>query len=250
MIRLANYLLILGLALALAACGTSTKRPAENGSERAAGINARLGAGYLAQGELELAKKKLDKALAQDPRSAEAHAAYGLLQSRLGQAEQAEKHFKKALKYGPGNSETLNNYGTFLCSQGRIEEAEQQFLAALKDPLYQTPQYAYTNAARCSMKLPDYAKAELYLKKALKQAPRFPNALYQMAVLNNKQGNNRLAKAYMDKFDEYGRHSADSLWLAIRLARYVGDKDAEASYTLLLKNQFPDSKEAGYLSAN
>jgi type IV pilus assembly protein PilF len=169
---------------------------------------------------------------------------------RLGEIRKAEKHFKRALWLDPYSSETLNNYGIFLCEQDRIKEAEEQFMEALKDPLYKTPEYAYTNAGRCSLKIPDYDRAEGYFGKALKINPRFLDALYEMAHLHFIKKNYRLASAYMQKYDQYGSsaaHTPASLWLAIRLARLTGDKNAEASYALSLKNRFPDSEEASYL---
>ena len=45
------------------------------------------------------------------------------------------------------------------------------------------------------------------------------------------QGNTRLT------------HSAESLYTGIRIARYFGDKDQEASMALLLRNEFPESTE-------
>ena len=243
---LKRKLVVLILVSMAAAC--TGPMPQDNTDlDRAAEVNAQLGNAYLAQGRLDIAKAKFEKALEQDPDLPAAHAGYGLLLGRLGQNKQAEHHFSKALREDPNNPDILNNYGTFLCGQNRIDEAEKQFLAALKDPLYKTPEYAYTNAGRCSMKLHDYERAETYFNRALQINPKFPDALYQMAVLYNTKGNPRLAYAYLQKFDEYGIHNPETLWLGIGLARYVGDRDTQASFELLLKNQFPDSRQAAAL---
>jgi type IV pilus assembly protein PilF len=249
--RLAILLLL--FAALLMACGTPSHQLSPENARRAAIANAELGTGYLAQGNLELSKAKFEKALGQDSNLPQAHAGYALLMSRLGQNKAADKHFKLALRGDPFNSDTLNNYGTYLCGQNRIEEAEKQFLAALRDPLYRTPEYAYTNAGRCSMKVPDYDRAEGYYGKALQGNPRFTDALYEMAVLYDKKGNHRLAWSYMQKFEQHGGanvHTATSLWLAIQLARHTGDRNAEASYSLLLRNRFPDSPEASQLRSS
>lgn len=243
---------LLLFAALLTACGPSRRLEPEN-ARRAAVFNAQLGAGYLAQGNLSLSKEKFEKALDQDSSLPQAHAGYALLMSRLGQNKDADKHFKLALRGDPFNSDTLNNYGTFLCGQNRIAEAEKQFLAALKDPLYRTPEYAYTNAGRCSMKIPDFDRAEGYFGKALQSNPRFTDALYEMAVLYDKKNNHRLAYAYMQKFEQHGganSHTPASLLLAIKLAQRAGDRNAEASYSLLLRNRFPDSPEAAQLRSS
>ena len=231
----------------LSACASNV--PSYVHPERAAELNAQLGNGYLAQGNYELAKIKFEKALKYNPKLASAHAGYGLMWGRLGEADKAEKHFKIALKLDPKNSEILNNYGTYLCSQKQFDKAEKQFMAALNDPLYQTPEYAYTNAGRCSILNSDYDKAESYFGKALQLNPHFPDALLQMAIASEHRGNYRLANAYMQKFEIDGTHTPESLWLAIQIASRVGDKNAAASYRLLLKNKFPDSKEAARLKA-
>lgn len=232
------------LVMGLGAC-TSTRQPVD--LEKAAEINAQLGSGYLAQGDLELAKTKFEKALKQNPKLPAANSGYALLMSRLGQTGKAQKHFKKALKLDPGDSGTLNNYGIFLCSQNKFKEAEKQFMAALRDPLYKTPEYPFTNAGRCSLKNKDQAQAEAYFGKALQSNPKFPDALFEMANLQYSQRKYAQANGNLQKFERYGQHTAASLWLAVRLAKALGQRDAEASYSLLLKNKFPDSEEAALL---
>ena len=230
-----------------AAC---TSTPSSNSSvdlKRAAELNAEMGARYLAQGDIELAKKKLEKALAQNSNLAAAHAGYALMWNALGDSKQASKHFKRAIKLDRYDPATLNNYGTFLCSQGKPKEAEKHFLEALKDPLYKTPEYAYTNAGRCSLKDNDYDKAEAYFGKALTVNPRFPDALVQLSKVYAYRRNYKLADAYLTRFEEHGVHTPESLWLGIRIAQKNNDKNKVASYSLLLKNKFPKSNQASLL---
>lgn len=232
------------LIMGLAAC-TSTRPPID--LEKAAAINAQLGSGYLAQGELDLAKLKLEKALKQAPNLPAAHSGYALLMGRLGQMGKAQKHFKKALQLDPDDSGTLNNYGIFLCGQNKFKEAEKQFLAALRDPLYKTPEYAFTNAGRCSLKNKDEVQAEAYFGKALQANPKFPDALFEMANLQYTKRKFAQASGNLQKFERHGSHTPASLWLAVRVARALGQRNEEASYSLLLKNKFPDSEEAALL---
>jgi type IV pilus assembly protein PilF len=232
------------LIMGLGAC-TSTRKPVD--LEKAAAINAQLGSGYLAQGDLDLAKLKFEKALKQNPNLPAAHSGYALLMSRLGQTGKAQKHFKKALQLDSDDSGTLNNYGIFLCGQNKFKDAEKQFLAALRDPLYKTPEYAYTNAGRCSLRNKDEAQAEAYFGKALQANPKFPDALFEMANLQYTQRKYAQASANLQRFERNGNHTPASLWLAVRVARAQGQRNEEASYSLLLKNKFPDSEEAALL---
>lgn len=241
---ISRYLFILICSCVLLACTSPQQKKRDASYKRAAVINVQLGLGYIAQGRLDLAKEKLDKALKQDPGLPSVQAANGLLMSRLGKANDAEKHFKKALKGDPNNSEFLNNYGSFLCERNRVLEAEKYFMEALNDPLYKTPEYAYTNAGTCALKVSDYNKAEAYLRKALQTNPGFPSGLYQMAQLMNIRGQYRLSKTYLDRYHEQAAQTPESLWLAIQLSKNLQDRDAEASYALFLKSKFPDSKQA------
>jgi type IV pilus assembly protein PilF len=232
------------LIIGLTACTSGRK---QIDSEKAASINVQLGSEYMAQGNLELSKLKFEKALDQNPDLASAHAGYALLMNQLGEAGKAKKHFKQALQLDPDDSGTLNNYGIFLCGQNKFKEADKQFMAALKNPLYKTPEFAYTNAGRCSLKNNDKAQAEAYFGKALQGNPKFPDALFEMADLQYTQRKFAQANSYLQKFERHGNHTATSLWLAVRVSRALGLRDAEASYSLLLKNKFPDSEEASFL---
>jgi type IV pilus assembly protein PilF len=232
------------LIMGLGAC-TSTRQPVD--LEKAAAINAQLGSGYLAQGDLDLAKLKFEKALKQNPKLPAAHSGYALLMSRLGQIGKAQKHFKKALQLDSDDSGTLNNYGIFLCGQNKFKDAEKQFMAALRDPLYKTPEFAYTNAGRCSLRNKDEAQAEAYFGKALQANPKFPDALFEMANLQYTQRKYAQASTNLQRFERNGNHTPASLWLAVRVARALGQRNEEASYSLLLKNKFPDSEEAALL---
>jgi type IV pilus assembly protein PilF len=212
--------------------------------KKAAEFNAQLGAGYLAQGQIERAKEKLEKALDQNANSALANAAYGLLQNQLGDSKKADKYLKKALAIEPQNPEYNNNYGTYLCSVGRLKEAEERFNKALRDPLYPTKEYAWTNLGTCALKIPDEAKAESYFRKALDLNPHFGSALLQMASLYERKGNPRAAYAYVQKYFDKSAETPDSLMTAIRLSKQLGDRKAEAKYTIKLRNRFPDSAAA------
>lgn len=229
----------------LSACSSTQNRSVD--LKRAATLNAEMGNRYMAQGDLESAVKKFEKALRQDPSLPDAHAGYGLLMSQLGESAKAKKHFKKALKKDPYNSDFLNNYGVFLYREGDVEEAEKRFLAALKDPLYKTPEFAYTNAGRCRVKQGDDITAESYFNKALSANPRFPDALLQIAKVYQRRGKFQLAYAYMQKYEQYGTQTADTLWMLSGLANRMGDKNKAASYQLLLRNKFPESEQAAQL---
>ena len=149
-------------------------RPASD-MARAAEISVQLGIEYLKEGELDQALNKVERAVQQDSPLPSAHSALALFKQRLGQAKEAERHFQHAIKLAPESSETQNNYSVFLFSQGQYQEAEERFLTAVKNPLYDTPELAYENAALAAKQRADFSKAEEYYRSALQIDPRLPS---------------------------------------------------------------------------
>ncbi|OOZ35639.1 type IV pilus biogenesis/stability protein PilW [Solemya velesiana gill symbiont] len=199
------------------------------------------------KGQLDVALIKARQALAVDPNNSSAHNVIALLYDRLGENGLAEHHFQKGIGLASRNSYLRNAYGTFLCSQQRFEEANEQFMHALGNPLYKTPEVALTNAGICAKRVPDLVQAESYFRQALVQNPRFSAALSQMAQISLERSEHLSARAYLQRYMEVARHTAVTLWTGIQTERVLGDRDAVASYSLLLKNAFPDSRETQLL---
>lgn len=220
--------------------------PDQTQNEKASAVNVQLGIGYLQQNDFELANDKLSKALRQDPDSAPAHNAFAILQDRLLQTEKAEYHYKKATTLDPENSQAANNYGAFLCRHGRELESEKYFMQALKNPLYSTPEFAYTNAALCLLQVGEAReteKAKEYLGKAIAAKSDFGPALLSMAQLLFDQGEYVAAKFYLDRFHLVAKPTARSLWLAIRNTLQIDGQGDVTELAQRLGNEFPDSEE-------
>jgi len=244
-LRINKILSLLILFGSLQACYVPVE-PDRNQNEQASAVNVQLGIGYLQQNNLELANDKLDKALRQDPNSASAHNAYAILQDRLLQTEKAEYHYKKATTLDPKNSQAANNFGAFLCRHGRELESEKYFMQALKNPLYSTPEFAYTNAALCLLQFGEQReteKAKEYLRKAIAAKNDFGPALLAMAQLLFDQGEYVAAKPYLDRFHLVDRPTARSLWLAIRNTLQIDGQGNVTELAQRLGDEFPDSEE-------
>jgi type IV pilus assembly protein PilF len=240
--KIVSLLMLLGL---LQACYVPVE-PELSDPEKASAVNVQLGIGYMQQNNLEVANEKLSKALRQDPDSAAAHNAYAMLQDRLLQTEKAEYHYEKATKLDPKNSQAANNYGTFLCRHGRELDSEKYFLRALKNPLYSTPEFAYTNAALCLMRVgeaEETSKAKEYLRKAIAAKNDFAPALLAMGNLLFEEGDYAAAKPYLDHYHLVARTTARSLWLAIRNTLQLDGKGDVAELAQRLRTDFPDSPE-------
>lgn len=223
------------------------ERDTENLKARAR-AHTDLGAVYFQQNKLEIALEEFTLAAKIDPNFSSAYNGLGLVNSALGKEDVADANFKNAIQLDPVNSEVRNNYGIFLCSKNRIDESIDEFLAAVKNPLYATPALAYTNAAICSMRINKMANAEKYLQQALQIEPLSQAAAYQLASIQFKRNDAVAAKKTLQNL-MLGRPGPEVLWLAIQIERVVGAKDAEASYILQLRRQYPDSEQAKFLQS-
>ena len=236
--RLIMLLLVSGLLQACVAVD-----PAKGRNEEASDVNTEMGLGYLQQNNFELANEKLLKALRQNPESVKANYVYAVLQDKLDQKELAEHHYKKATELDPENSEAANNLGAFLCRNGRQLESEKYFKRALENPLYKTPEYAYTNAAICMLQVNELQQGKEYLQKAIAVKSDFGPALLSMGDVLYKEGDYSNAKIYLDRYHLVSKASAKSLWLAIRNTLELDDQGDIEELAQRLETEFPDSRE-------
>ncbi|OQY52542.1 MAG: type IV pilus biogenesis/stability protein PilW [Candidatus Parabeggiatoa sp. nov. 2] len=228
----------------LAACGG--QKIQDNNytpDNEAAKINLQLGVEYMRRGQNDIALNKLQKALILDNYYADAHNAIAVLYEHLGVDDEARRHYQTAVTLKPKGSDIHNNYGQFLCKHGQPEAAFQHFLKALEDPVYRFPETPYTNAGLCALRHKDSIKAETYFRQALQKNPKFPIALYHMAQLSYEQRGYNQARDYLQRYLKVAEHTPKTLWLGVRIARALNDRDAEASYALLLRRKFPDALE-------
>ncbi|WP_455221299.1 type IV pilus biogenesis/stability protein PilW [Kaarinaea lacus] len=237
-------LIFLLLVMVLAGCASIEEYKNEEAKkERLVETQVQLGVGYYEQGNYEVALEKLEKAIEVKPDYAPAHSAIALVYVHLRRYDLADEQFRKAIRLSPEDGGIYNNYGVFLCGQKRPAEAEKYFLKAVKLPLYPTPELAYENAGACALRIPDMKKAETYLNKALDLNPRLPTALIDMAQIRFEQKNFLSSRGFLQRFEAVSPHTAESLWLGIRVERELGDKNAESNYKKQLQSKFPKSEQ-------
>ena len=205
-----------------------------------------LGAAYLQQNKLEIALTEFTLATQIEANYSPAYNGLGLVYAALGEDAKADTNFKKSIQIQPKSSESHNNYGSFLCGKKRYAESIPHFLEAVKNPLYPTPHLAYANAGICSARNNDEKNAEIYLIKALQIEPLTHSATYQLAEIQFKRGEIALAKSTIQN-TLLIKPSAEALWLGYKIERKLGGKDAQASYGLQLRKQYPDSEQARLL---
>lgn len=206
-------------------------------------IHTELGALYYQEGQMATAMEELTIAIAIDASYAPAYAMRALVHNYLKEPNYADDNFKQALNLTPDDPELANNYGWFLCQNGREKEGIPHFLRALKNPLYQTPDRAYLNAGQCSLKLGDFNAAEDYLEKAHRLSGGSPISTLRLSELYFRRGDNEEARRRMADLLRMVEPNAEALWLAIRIERKLGDRQAEAGFVSQLRRKFPKSKE-------
>ncbi len=247
--RFFNAVIIL-LIVAAAGCASSTEREADlEKKNKRAETHVMLGASYLQRGQLDVAKQELEKALSEIPDNSQANNIMAVLQWRLNKYDEADRLFRKALDRDAGNSSAHHNYGAFLCDRGKLDAGVRHFDAAAGDALYPYTAEVNLNAGVCLMKKPAPAAAEKYFREALRINPKLPSALYQMARLSVDSGQRLSARGFIERYFQSAEDTPESLLLAVRIERALGNKNAEASYALRLRSKFPTSPEAGQLHA-
>ena len=210
-----------------------------------ADVHAQLGAAYYEIGNLAVALDELNEALRADSEFGPAYNILGLVYMGLGEEARAEQSFRRALSINAQDSDAHNNYGWFLCQRKRHEEGIKHFMAALKNPLYAAPEKSYLNAGICARGRGDDKVASEYFERALQVQPQQPQALLQLADLAFRRNALPDAKTFLTRLSRTGAtFNAEALWLALRVERALGDKDAEASYGMQLRRNFPNSREA------
>ena len=159
------------------------------------------------QGNLPLAKEKLERAEKQDPKNIEAHTSLAVLYERLGRNEDAERQYQAALRYAPDSAEVANNYAVFLCRTGKVEPAIKLFETAAKDQLYRTPWAAHTNAGVCLRSNKRSADAVPYFERALAMRPDYADAVRELGDLQLELGHPEISLNVVDRYLAIGRAS-------------------------------------------
>lgn len=222
----------------------------ESRIQAAAKINMQLGLGYLQEGNLPIAKEKLERARSMDPHNPEIHGAMALLDERLGKDKDADKEFRTALELDSHDPAMLNNYAVFLCSHERVDEGVRYFEQAATNPLYPTPWAAYTNAGVCMRAAHRDADAAQRFARALRSNPAYSEAVYQASDLDFHQQKLADARFRIDVFLLTNPATPDLLLLAYRIAQAQNDAVAQQRYAARLAQEFPNSDQAHALAAS
>ena len=244
---------LLGLVLVLlAACAGQPSEPehdsgtiiGEVGDPRnRAKLHTELASLYYSNGNLGVALEELRNATAADDNYAPAYGMYGLVYMQMKENTRAEENFERALRIAPNDADINHNYGWFLCQTAREPASIKYFLTALRNPLYSTPWRSYSAAGVCSLKVKQVKDAEAFFERALKFEPDEPAALIGLGEIRYRQGSVGEARRLVARYNKVTTPSAESLWLAVRVERRLGERVAEQSFANQLRRRYPESTE-------
>jgi len=240
------------LLLLLAGCATRGEAPTvetgtivgEMGDPRnRARAHTDLAAAYYERGSMAIALEELRIATAADANYPPAHSMLGLVYMELRENQLAEASFERALRLSPNDPDINHNYGWFLCNTSREKDSIKLFVQAIRNPLYNTPWRSYSAAGVCSLRGGNPKDAEEFFQRALKLEPDDPQSLIKLGEIRYRQGQIDEARRLVSRYNKLLTPTAESLWLALRIERRLGERVAEQSLANQLRRRYPGSPE-------
>jgi len=230
------------MLLALAACvnvpqpgkerADSKTSSDQTDAERRARVRLELAGLYLGRGQTDTALDEVKRAMAAKPDMPEAYSLRGLIYASMGDVRMAEESFQRALQLAPRDGDVMHNYGWFLCQQKRFPESDEQFGGALAQGV-------------CQARAGRWQEAERSLVRSYELDPSSPVTAYNLSEVLMRRGEFDRARFYVARINAVPEFStAQSLWLAARIERGLGNSQSVQDYGRKLRERFPQSNEA------
>src|SRR5665213_204936 len=154
------------------------------------------------------------------------------------------------MRLAPNDPGQLNFYAVYLCNQHRVDEGVTKMLQVANNPLYRTPEAAYTNVGVCLLTVHRDEEAESAFRRALTVRMAFAEGAYQLAELELAHGRALEARTRIDKFLAQYNPTPELLLVGMQAARTLGDARGAAQFAKILRADFPDSEQARSLGAD
>lgn len=252
-----SLLICFVLALLTACAAPGNAPPAEprtdsdqTAADRRAGTRMELAAGYFSRGQFNTALDEVKQALAVKPDMREAINLRGLIYAAMGEPELADDSFKRALVRFPRDPDTLHNYGWLMCQQRRWAEADAQFDQALAQTNYRAPARTLLAKGVCEARAGRMAEAERSLVKAFEFDPSSPAVSVNLAEVLYRNNQLDRARFYIRRVNaQEDQANAQSLWLALRIERRLGNPIAVDELAQQLRRRHAQTPETQALDA-
>ena len=221
---------LLGSQFSLTACVTTnsdgaTTTEVETPLSKKVDIYAELGRNYMQQKQYKIAEQELTKALEISPNHSDSNYIMGLLMIETKQYKRVEPFMLKAVQNNTANSSAAHDLGVFLCQTGQENKSIKYFDKAVNNPYFKRPEMSLMRAGECLNKVGDSARAETYLKEALKRNSRMRPALLNLAKIKYDNQSYLSARAYVERYLAITKPQPAALLLAYKIESELNAND-------------------------
>jgi type IV pilus assembly protein PilF len=214
-------------------------------AEKRARVRLELASAYFSRGQNTTALDEVKQALAAKPDLHEGYNLRGLIYGALGENGLADESFQRALQIAPRDADTLHNYAWFHCQGRRFDDADRLFQQALAVPQYDGVSRSLLGQGACQARAGKLAEAERTLSRAYEIDPANPATAYNLGEVLLRRGELERARFYAGRINAVADQvTAQSLWLAVRIAHKAGDAAGAQRFGRQLRERFPQSPEA------
>lgn len=250
---------VLGVLAGLPGCTTAPQQPPQmqqpdkegvpsqpnpDPAKRAA-IRLQLAGAYFAEGRIDPALQEVNQALALDADLAGAHALKALVLDAKGDVPGAEGAFRRAMQLDPRDGATVHNYGWMQCRLRHYDAAARLFDQALAVPGYRGAAQTLLVKGVCEARAGQLEQAEQTLLRAYERDAGNPATAVNLADVLYRRGELERARFYVRRVNQSADLSnAESLWLAARIERKLGNQQGVRDLGSQLLARYPRSSEA------
>ncbi|MBI4653978.1 MAG: tetratricopeptide repeat protein [Nitrospirae bacterium] len=210
---------------------------------RNAEVHYKLGISYLAEQRLNDAFIEFQKAIKLDPEDKNSMNALGLVSTEFEKYDEAISYYKRAIAIDPNYSEAMNNLGITYTKMENWDEAINYFRMALENPIYITPDVAYSNMGYAFYKIGDYINARNAIKNALLRGPDNPQAIYILGLVHVKLGKDDAAIEEFKKVIAIAPDYIEAHWELANAYHRVGNKEKAVEYFRVVFGKSKDDKK-------
>lgn len=217
----------------------------ETDSQKRAKIRLELAVGYLDQGQPSIALDEVKLAIAAEPRSADAYNLRGLIYMRLNDFGLARDSFNRGTALNPRDGNILHNLGWLACQESRFTEAMIHLDKALVSPNYAGLAKTHLAKGICLLRSGDARQAENNFLRSFELDAGNPIATFNLANLLYKRNDLVRSQFYIRRLNNNEYVNAESLWLATKIEKKLGNQQGVLQLSDRLRKQFPTSREFG-----
>ena len=217
----------------------------ESDASKRARVRLDLASAYFGRGQMTVALDEVKLSIAADPTVAAAFNLRGLIYASLGDEKLAEESFRRALQLNSRDADSMQNFAWYLCQQKRYTEANSLFEQALAVPQYRDSLRTQLAKGVCLARAGQWAQAEQALQRAYELDPSNPSTTMNLAEVLYRRGEVDRARFYIRRVNSVPEVvNAQTLWLAARIEKKLGNAQGVTDAGEQLRNRFPQSLEA------